>query len=208
MKAFYFDVETTGLDPRVDSILKLAYIIEVDHVIVEEGVLCMKPIDYTTIKENGLLESRLRESSKVNGISIEDIEGFESDVEAFVKLRILLDKYIDKYDKGDKMHPIGYNVSFDLNFLYQWASARQFKYLGSYLNHRYIDVMKLVDYLAFRGKLFLADHKLETVCKHFKIPIKAHDPAEDIRATRALLQQISRVLKYQEVEAEEKCNQK
>ena len=43
-KIFYFDTETTGLDPKRHDIIQLAYIVEINGEVKEEGEFKLQPI--------------------------------------------------------------------------------------------------------------------------------------------------------------------
>ena len=108
MKVFYVDVETTGLEPKINDIIQLALIIEIDGKVVRKEKFEMQPFNYDNISPEAL---------EVNGLSIEQIKGFDTPQIAYRKIVNILDKYIFKYDKKDKFIPAGYNVKFDVDFL-------------------------------------------------------------------------------------------
>ena len=53
-KLFYFDIESTGLDNKRNDIISLAYLIEINKEIKEEGELFMQPFRYDTINAKAL----------------------------------------------------------------------------------------------------------------------------------------------------------
>lgn len=59
-------------------------------------------------------------------------------------------------------------------------------YFGSWFNYKTIDPLSLLHILDGIGSISLENYKLETVCKHYDIPLDAHDALNDIKATREL----------------------
>ena len=183
MKVLYFDTETTGTDPKIHEITQFAGIVEIDGKGVQEFNWRCQPTRWNTIDLGAL---------KVTGIGIEDLKKNEPAKVMYERIRQLLDKYIPKYTKiFDKFYPAGHNVTFDLQFfdafVRQHGDADATKW-GSvtWQNWRSMDTRVLANYLSAEGKLKLPDLKLETLCGHYGIELKAHDAMSDIRATMEL----------------------
>lgn len=181
MKALYFDVETTGLDPVKNDVIQLAMIVEVDGLVVGELELKIQPHDYDNIDQAAL---------DVHGITLEEIKTFLPPKEAHKQIVVFWEKFIKKFDKTDKFTPIGYNGRFDLDFLSQFFIKCGDKYFGSWQNWRLVDPLAIIYFLVFLGKLQLPDYKLATLCQHYEIELQAHDALSDIRATRELLSKL------------------
>ena len=64
-------------------------------------------------------------------------------------------------------------------------------YLYSYISSP-VDMLSVVRYISMYGLLKTENHKLETICKAMDIPIEAHNPLSDIRATRRIASKIYR----------------
>lgn len=185
-KILYFDVETTGRDPRRNDITQLSGIVEIDGKEVDSFNLRCQPFDFTTIEPEAL---------EVTGVSLEQLKTFDTPQVMFKKLMAIFDRHIDKFNREDKFTPAGYNVRFDLDFLQQFFIKNGEKYgSGSYQNWRAVDGLPLVHFLCYAGLLKLEDYKLGTVCGYYGIPIEAHDAMSDIRATRNLLIAIRQML--------------
>ena len=180
-KIFWFDVETTGLNPEQQDIVQLAFLIEIDGSIVESGNMLMQPFNYDTISQ---------ESLDIHGRTIDEIKKYPDPRKIYAELIRVLEKYVDRYDKADKFHHAGYNSRFDLDFLKQFFIKNKDKYFGSWFNYRAVDPLSLLYTLDGIDKVSIPNYKLETVCKYFDIPIKAHDALSDITATRALTKHI------------------
>ena len=176
-KVFYFDVESSGLDSKLNDILSLAYLIEINKEIVETGELFMQPFNYNTINAKAL---------EVNKLSIAQIKEFPTPQETHIELVKLFDRYIDKFNKNDKFISCGYNVRFDVAFLSEFFLKNNHKYLFSYIDHHQLDVFNLLYILDYKGILNLESYKLENVAKYFGIEHAAHNSLSDIKVTRQI----------------------
>jgi len=176
MKIIWIDTETTGLVPGKHGIYQLAYIVEIDGDVKEEGELLFNPgpVEFT------------EEALKVNGRTKEEIENFQEARFAKASFQTIMSKYVDKYNKADKFIPAGYNINFDLNMMRAWWESLGDKYFGSWFDYHSLDVMAIGMVERYFGRLALPNHKLETLCTHYGIQLKAHDAINDIRATREL----------------------
>lgn len=182
MKTLYFDVETTGVDPGRNGIWQLSGIMETK---TSDGDVSLEEFDY---KMRPLKGAKVNpQALEVGGITVEDLKSFKPEDEVYKNLVAKLDSWIDKYDPEDKFYPAGYNVQFDLNFLQAWFKSHDDYGLGSYCNWRAIDPLAIMRFKHFCGDIDLENYKLETVCKHYGIEIKAHDALSDIRATWELI---------------------
>ena len=136
-KIFVFDVETTGLNPVVNGILTLSCGVA---RISSTGVL-IDPDEWLDLKMQPFEGDRIdQEALDVTGITREQISTFMNPIKAKMKLSKFLEKYIDKYDRADRMTCLGYNVDFDLQFLKEWFIKNEDNYLGSYINWRKVCV--------------------------------------------------------------------
>jgi len=186
-KIFYFDVETTGLDPIKNDIIQLAGIIEIDGVVKEEIEFKCQPTSYKDISWEAL---------NVNGATLDKIKTFSDHSECYDYLLAIFDKYINKFDKKDKFIPAGYNVSFDIGFLFEWFKKHNNKYCGAYIDYHKIDPMPVLLMLDLKGTLKLNGFKLTEVCDQLGIELSgAHDALNDIRSTRELCKKVLTYLK-------------
>jgi len=177
-RLFWFDVETTGLSAWKHAIVELAFLIEeCDGTLIEKGHFKLAP-------HKGALVTP--KACEVHGHSLEAMRAFPDPGIVFKDLIGVLSRFIDPYDKNDKLILAGYNVNFDDDFLRSLWRLNGDKFYGSWFYSCKIDVMTLVAmWLASEGKP-LANYQLKTVCAEFDINFHAHDALEDIRATREL----------------------
>jgi DNA polymerase III subunit epsilon len=179
MKIYWFDCETSGLDPAKNAIISLAALVEIDGEIVERINLCMNPAPGKVIEDGAL---------KVNGFTREQLLTFPASNTVFVQLRDFMDSYLQKYNKQDRFVAAGYNVGFDLRFLEQFFKENGDTYLYARLFGAPLDVMSVVRFMQVAGVFpKTADNKLSTVAKAIgKDAENAHDAMADIEMTRAI----------------------
>jgi len=180
-KVFYFDVETTGLDPKKQDIIQVAYLIEINGEVKEEGNLELQPFDYASINPKAL---------EISHRTVEDLKTYPQPKEIYLKLGKTFAKYVDKYNKKDKFTPAGYRVEFDLGFLREFWFKNGDKYFGSYFDYHILDPITTLYLLRHKKIIELPDYHLATVCKYFGIPLQAHDALSDIKATREVIQKV------------------
>lgn len=188
MKILYFDVETTGRDPKVNEIIQFSAIVEIDGEVKETVNWYCQPTRWENVEPEAL---------EVTGKTIEELQTYPPASALMDGLESLFNEYIDKYDKTDKFYPAGHNVGFDLDFLQAFWKQHGDKYgTGSYQNWRSLDSRVLAHFLITAGKIPEPENiKLSTLCAQFDIPINAHDAMSDITATRELIKKMLTYLK-------------
>ena len=180
-KLFYFDTETTGLDPYKNDILQLAALIEINGEVVEEFQFCCQPFSYENVEQKAL---------EVNNYDLEAIQKFDMPEDCYARLVDMLGKYVDKFNTFDKFICCGFNVSFDIGFLKQFFFKNKDKYFGSWFEYKSLDMYSLVYLCDYMFNLRLPNHKLVTVAKHFGIAHNAHEAMSDIKVTREIFARI------------------
>ena len=176
-KLAWIDGETTGLDSLQNDLLTFSVIIEIDGEIKETLNLEMQPFNYQSITDEAL---------RINGMSVDQIKKFPPPHEAHKKLVTLFSKYVDRYDKTDKLIPAGYNVPFDVDFLFKLFQKCGDPYCGSYIDYHKLDIASLVLFFKIKGLIDIEGYKLVDVCKALNIELDAHKAEDDIIATRKI----------------------
>ena len=95
----------------------------------------------------------------------------------------MLDRYVGKFDKTDKLMPVGYNLNFDLDMMQRWFNLHGDRYFGSYVWRPGIDVMSLALDKLFKYRAKMENFKQGTVAAALGIEIdqaRLHDSAYDI----------------------------
>lgn len=178
-KILYFDVETTGTDPKKNAVFQISGLIEVAGEVRQEFNFFCQPPEGCEISSKAL---------EVTGKTVDDLQSYPLPAEVYNKLTFAMSFFVDKYNSKDKFYPCAYNGYFDLQFLQQFFIQNGDQYFGSWQNWQLIDPLPMIRMLSYAGVISLPDHKLGTVANYFGIKIDAHDAMSDIRATRELVQ--------------------
>ena len=185
-KIFWFDTETTGLDPHKNAMIQLGAIVEINGQIKEELMFLFKPYPEAEIDDRAL---------QVNNRSKKEIMGFPDCTIALQGLKKKLSKYVNKYNKNDKFICAGFNVGFDIGFLRRTFERCGDNYFGSWFFNAPLDVWTVVSMAILKLGLRLPNYKLVTICDYFNIPILSeHNAIDDIRGTRDLFYFLEREL--------------
>lgn len=174
-----FDLETTGLDPRFDSIIEIGAIKVVNDDICEELSMLVNPFEET---EDIHIPSFITE---LTGITCKDI----------LEKGIALDKAIGtfiEFVKDDIV--IGYNVNFDINFIYD----NYHRIFDEHFDNDYVDVMRI----ARKAFPTLKHHRLKDMKGHLGFDeCQEHRAASDVLDTKRIFDAIQKeVSSYQDIE--------
>lgn len=187
-KIFYFDLETTGTKYWRNGIHQISGLIEINGEVKEEFDFHVQPNPSAEIDPEAL---------KVGGVTLEQIMAYPPMGEIHEKLKYMLNKYVNKYDKKDKFFLCGYNnAPFDNPFLRAFFVQNGDNFFGSYFWSGGIDVMVLaLDFLKYR-RADMNNFKLMTVAEEMGIKIeeeKLHNATYDIYLTREIYRRIKNV---------------
>ncbi len=181
-KLFFMDLETTGVDPNKNGITQISGIIEINGVTAETFNTFVKPFRTDEIITRAL---------EVSGTSVDMLDTFPDPQDVYESLVETLSKYVNKYDKKDKFHIVGYNSRFDDSFLRSFFQKNNDKYYGSFFYWPAIDVSNMAALELLEIRYVMRDFKLMTVAEFVGIEVdktKAHDSLYDIEITRKLFQ--------------------
>lgn len=174
-----FDTETGGLIPGdADLLTFYAGIFDEELKLVDELYLKLRPND-------GRLPITEAQALKVNGINIvahlEDPETITY-AEATVKIKDMLNKYLQKTGRFSNIRPLGYNVPFDIKWTQHFLLPM--KEWESILHYKHVDVMQNVDFLKDSGWFPQDLGSLGTVVDFLQLPKRnAHNAKEDTLMT-------------------------
>jgi len=183
---FWFDTETTGLDPKIHGLTELAVLIEDNGKIIDQ-------VHYSIVPSEGVVVDP--KALEIQGKSLDDLRIGMPEKLVLDDLKTRLRYHIDPYNPKQKFVQAGYNVGFDDSFLREFFIRNNDKYYGSWFFNARIDVLSLVAMCQSKRKFTVADFKLSTMCKHFYIPLDAHHAMDDIKATRELYSRLIQVFK-------------
>ncbi len=186
MKLFFFDLETTGVMHWKNGIHQISGCIEIDGVVKETFDFKVQPNPKAVIDDQAL---------EVGGVTLEQVNAYPPMREVYNRLITMLSKYIDKYNKSDKFHLVGYNnASFDNQFLRAFFVQNGDNYFGSWFWSSSIDVMVLAAHYLMKVRHEMIDFKLKSVfekCLGAYDEKKLHDATYDIELTRSLYKHLS-----------------
>lgn len=184
MKILYFDLETTGLDPKKHGIHQFSFVFEVDGKEVKSGNARVRTFETDEI---------IKEALEVSGVTEETLRAsadYCSPKALYKSLVLLLNTYVDKYDKQDKVFLCGYNSqSFDSQFLRAFFEKNGDKYFGSYFWTVNFDVMVIAGVKLAPVRHTMPDFKLPTVAKELGIEVNEanlHDAMYDLLLTKQI----------------------
>lgn len=182
MILLYIDTETTGLDTATCSIWQLS------GYISDTATGASDSFDYKMHPYRNEIISK--EAAAKTGVTQEELDSYPSQSEVFSKFTALLGKYVDLEDWNQRVIPVGYNVSFDLDFLRAWFTFNNSATLFSKnIYFPGIDVMYLAAYYLLGERSKMRNFQLSTVYEKLtgKSLANAHNAMADIDATKELL---------------------
>lgn len=180
-KIMWLDTETTGVNPDRDDVIQIACLYEEDGVVKEEREFKLSPFEDTVLTPEILaFHKKSEEEIRAGG-----------DPPAVGKRRFCdwLARFVNKYDRQDKLIMAGYNVRFDYNMLYSMFTRLGDKYFGSWFYWPVIDVCGFVALEIAKG-VRLPKYTLSDLARHWNVELQAHDALSDIRATREVYKKI------------------
>lgn len=178
MRFFVYDLETTGVKHWRNCIHQLAYSLVIGGQIVKQGDLKIAPHPKAVIEPAAL---------EVSGVTEEDLKTYEPQKVAHELIIDTLDEYVDRYDKTDKLHLMGYNNrSFDDQFFRAFFKQCGDPYFGSWFWSDSIDVMVLASNHLRHQRHMMENFKLSTVAETLGIEVeedRLHDAFYDLELT-------------------------
>lgn len=184
-KHFYIDVETTGTDPSKNGLVQIAGIIEIDGGQVEKINFNIAPFPEDRIDSKAL---------QVIGKTAEELTSYSSPRAVYTEIIRKMEQYVDRYNRDDKFHFIGYNSRFDESFIRAWFEKLDDVYFGSWFHWPAIDVSNLAAVHFLDSRDDLVNFKLMTVANALGIqvdPESAHDAMYDIEITRQIFKMLT-----------------
>lgn len=202
-KIIYYDLETTGTDVKLSSIRQISGLIEIDGKVVDNFDYLVKPIpknlpEYPNRKwvddrmsiDGVIYDKGAIEMMKTQGLSYEIIQTYEDSTKVYNDLTKKLLKYVDKYNKKDKFHLIGFNNRFfDDPFFRVFFIENGDNYFGSYFWADSIDALCLASHALMNQRTTMVDFKLMTVAKQLGIDVdetKLHEATYDLYLTKLI----------------------
>lgn len=179
IKQIFLDLETTGTDPEKNGIYQIGGIIRYDNVYEEFELDC-------DIFQEDEVDPLAFEKTNVKP---DDLRKYPDPYETYQRFMNILSKYIDKFNKKDKLFFINAGAEFDAKFLRKWFKSNGDSYFGSWFWHPPLDLFPLaLEYLKDE-RSEMVNFKLSTVCEHCGIQVdkkKTHTALYDAKLAIAL----------------------
>jgi DNA polymerase-3 subunit epsilon len=180
IKIMYYDCETTGTDERKHGIHQISGCIEIDNVVQEWFDYKVAPNPKAAIVPEALAVSK---------VTAEQVQAYEPMDVIYRRMTAMLAKYVDRYDKSDKIYLCGFNsADFDNRFLRAWFKQNGDQYFGAYFYGEDLDVRILAAQYLLKRRARMENFKLMSVARELGIEVdesKLHDALYDIELTRA-----------------------
>lgn len=178
-KICFVDMETSGLYPNKHAVIQIACIVEINGKVVEEFNSLVTPHDSAEVDDKSL---------EINKITREMLEDAPTPAEVKLELETLFEKYVNKYDKKDKMFFAAYNSGFDWQFFRKFWLNQGDKYFGSWFWTTPIDIMTIATIRLLKERKDMDNMKLQSVLDMFGLVSdgEAHDALIDIQMARAV----------------------
>lgn len=177
------DTKTTGVNPQVNNILTIAILL------CEEGNI--KPIMKHEFNFKYHDYNVSAEFLKVNKIDL--LQHYENAFDTFDDVIDFLHlAYIECEYRKPTM--IGYNIDFDLRFIYQFIKDEW----KQYVSHQYTDIYTIATFLNNHGIINLDDINLENLAYYFNLTntdINFHNTLYNATKTWEIYYKITELLK-------------
>lgn len=184
-KLLFFDLETTGTMFWKNGIHQIGGIIDINGEEKERFDIRLAPNPKAQVEQAAL---------DVGGVTLEQIQSYQPMEDGYRELVGILSKYVDRFDKKDKMYLVGYNnASFDNQFLRALFTQCGDKYFGSWFYPNCMDVYVMATPFIMDHQKDMENVKLMSVAKQMGIEVdndRLHDATYDIELTRDIYYKI------------------
>lgn len=180
-KLVFFDCETTGLNHWQSCIHQLSGLIEIDGEVVQQFNYRIQPHPAGLVSDEAL---------EIGHTTRAELATFCTQANIHKEFTFILSQYVNKFDKADKYHLVGYNsASFDNPFLRAFFKQCGDDYFGSWFWSCPVDVMVLAGQYLMEERAGMVNFKQSTVAQHLGIVIdetRLHDAVYDVEVLRSI----------------------
>ena len=191
-KRLFLDLETTGVEKLIHGVYQIAGLIEINNKVIDEFNFRCNLTPNRDIDPEALL---------INKITEVQIKSYPRPEIVCKQLTEILEDYNEEFYSDTKFTIVGYNTSFDIDFIKRWFDDLGYSRFHMLQDWQPVCVLSMARILRDLGDKLLVkapNMKLVTLCRLLEIPHNPHDALSDIKATRILRQKlIRRLLKQQ-----------
>ena len=193
-KIIFIDVETTGVNPERNGLTQISGCVQIGDEVKESFDYFVRPfshdeIEAEALKVTGIDRRQFLLPDHPDHLAV-DGQNFEDPKDIYVRMAVMLGKYVSQYDKTDKFQFVGYNAhSFDMPFMRRFWEKNGDRFFGSWFWYPCLDVMLVWAQILQPVRAELSNFKLATVARHCGIKVddsRLHDSQYDIELTREL----------------------
>lgn len=185
MNILFFDLETTGIKPKDNSVIQIAAEFHQDGELISSFNKKLVPllgVDKISIGAMGVNGSRFSELFSRN--SRQEVTRAFADFLADCKSKAGYSPIL----------PCGQNVSFDINFIKPLLESEGIVGFEEVISHKIIDTSTIANFLIQAGKIDLEKYNLQKLAEYFEVDTieegedalvnaSYHDAAYDVRMT-------------------------
>lgn len=188
IKHFFFDLETTGLDPKLSGIHQISARLFVDYLKEFEFNVHVRPFPNDQIDPKAL---------EIAGKTIENLKQSDhySPYKVYKRIIEILSQFCNKFDKTDKIFLCGYNnATFDNPFFRSFFEKNGDKYFDSWFFSGAIDVMTLAAQQLTPVRHLMPNFKLATVAEQLGFAVEEdslHDAFYDLVLTTNIFEKVT-----------------
>lgn len=178
----FYDLETTGLVPGVHGIHHISGMMEKDGKVMQKFDFKDRPFEGAVLDPYAL---------EVGRVTAEQVMSYQPMEKVYKTMMRMFARYVDKYDRQDKMWLTGYNnATFDDLHLQKFWEQNGDPYFYSWFWGESLDVRVLAGYFLQDKRHEMRSFKLVRVAKEVGIEVdksKLHDAEYDVHLTRQIL---------------------
>ena len=193
-KIIFIDVETTGVNPERNGLTQISGCVQIGDEVKESFDYFVRPFPHDEFDVEARIFTCIDRRQFLlpdhpNHLAV-DGQNFEDPKDIYVRMAVMLGKYVSQYDKTDKFQFVGYNAhSFDMPFMRRFWEKNGDRFFGSWFWYPCLDVMLVWAQILQPVRAELSNFKLATVARHCGIKVddsRLHDSQYDIELTREL----------------------